>query len=64
MSTQGPGDSSGGSGRSRGIVPHGTLGMMLFVVAEAMLFAGLISAFAVVQSGAMIWPPQISFSFT
>jgi cytochrome c oxidase subunit 3 len=56
-SGSGPGGTTGGHGRSPAIVPHGTLGMVLFVVAEAMLFAGLISAFAVVQSGAMIWPP-------
>jgi cytochrome c oxidase subunit 3 len=57
MSTSGPGGSEGGATRSPGIIPHGTLGMVLFVVAEAMLFAGLISAFAVVQSGALVWPP-------
>ncbi len=39
------------------ILPSAVLGMLIFVIAEAMMFAGLISAFAIVKSGAMIWPP-------
>lgn len=39
------------------LIPHGLFGMVLFVLAEGMLFAGLISAFEITHSGAMIWPP-------
>jgi len=46
----------GGQGRTS-LVPHGMLGMLLFVMSEAMLFAGLISAFRVARSSAMVWPP-------
>lgn len=38
-------------------IPHGMLGMILFVMTEAMFFAGLISAFSIVKGSAMIWPP-------
>ena len=40
-----------------GVIPHGVMGMLLFVMAEAMLFAGLISAFQIVKAGAVVWPP-------
>jgi cytochrome c oxidase subunit 3 len=33
------------------------LGMVLFCVVEAMMFAGLISAFMIVKSNAIEWPP-------
>ncbi len=39
------------------VVPDGVLGMLLFVFAEATLFAGLISAFAIAKAGAPVWPP-------
>jgi cytochrome c oxidase subunit 3 len=39
------------------IVPHGVMGMLIFVVTEAMMFAGLMSAFMIVKGGASIWPP-------
>ena len=39
------------------IVPHGVMGMLIFVVTEAMLFAGLMSAFVIVKGAAPIWPP-------
>jgi heme/copper-type cytochrome/quinol oxidase subunit 3 len=39
------------------IVPHGVMGMLIFVVTEAMLFAGLISAFMIVKGAAPVWPP-------
>jgi len=39
------------------IVPHGVMGMLIFVVTEAMLFAGLISAFLIVKGAASVWPP-------
>jgi cytochrome c oxidase subunit III len=39
------------------IVPNGVMGMLLFVASEAMLFAGLISAFHIISSSALVWPP-------
>lgn len=42
----------------RPIVPSVVLGMLVFIVTEVMFFAGLISAFVIVESRAMIpWPP-------
>jgi len=43
----------------RKILPDGVLGMLLFIFTEAMLFAGFISAFVIVKSGAagQMWPP-------
>lgn len=43
--------------RREPLVPSGVMGMLIFVFMEAMMFAGLISAFAIIRSGAMIWPP-------
>ena len=39
------------------VVPHGVLGMLLFVLTEIMLFAGMISAFTIAKASAPIWPP-------
>lgn len=40
------------------LLPSAVLGMLIFVVTEAMLFAGLISAFLVVRAGSLgAWPP-------
>ncbi len=39
------------------ILPSPVLGMVIFVIAEMMMFAGLISAFAIVKAGALGWPP-------
>ena len=39
------------------MVPHGLFGMLVFVVAEIMFFAGLISAFVVIKAGSVVWPP-------
>ncbi|MEE9385432.1 MAG: cytochrome c oxidase subunit 3 [Nannocystaceae bacterium] len=40
------------------LVSSGTLGMMIFVVTEVMLFAGMISAFMIVRTTAVgAWPP-------
>jgi len=40
------------------VVSNAVLGMLMFVTAEAMLFAGLISAFVVVRSDSVgAWPP-------
>lgn len=43
----------------RRLVSSGVLGMMLFIFTEAMLFAGMISAHAIVKSRAagQMWPP-------
>ncbi|OFW39212.1 MAG: hypothetical protein A3F70_13440 [Acidobacteria bacterium RIFCSPLOWO2_12_FULL_67_14] len=38
--------------RRREVVPNSVLGMLLFVGAEVMFFAGLISAFTITQAGA------------
>lgn len=41
------------------LLPDGVLGMLLFIFTEAMLFAGMISAFVIVKSQAagQMWPP-------
>ena len=39
------------------VLPSAVLGMLIFVFAEVMLFAGLISAFTIVRAGAVVWPP-------
>lgn len=39
------------------LLPNAVLGMLIFVIAEAMLFAGLISAFMITRASALIWPP-------
>ncbi len=41
----------------RPVLPSAVFGMLIFVVAEMMLFAGLMSAFSIVKSGALGWPP-------
>ena len=33
------------------------MGTLIFVISEAMLFAGLIAAFTIVRASALIWPP-------
>ena len=49
---------AGARGRRQPIVANGVLGMVIFVIAETMLFAGLISAFMIVKSSAVAgWPP-------
>jgi cytochrome c oxidase subunit 3 len=39
------------------LLPSGVLGMLIFVIAETMLFAGMVSAFMIVRASAPIWPP-------
>lgn len=39
------------------LLPNGVMGMLIFVCTEIMLFAGFISAFSIMRSSAMIWPP-------
>jgi cytochrome c oxidase subunit 3 len=44
--------------RPEPLLPNAVLGMWLFVMAEIMLFAGLISAFTIVKAGSPgSWPP-------
>lgn len=43
--------------RARPILPSPILGMLIFVIAEMMMFAGLMSAFSIVKAGALGWPP-------
>ena len=50
-----PTDPTGGERKQ--IVSNGVLGMLLFVACEIMLFAGMISAFWIVKSSALEWPP-------
>jgi cytochrome c oxidase subunit 3 len=38
-------------------IPHGILGMMIFIISESMFFAGMISGFIILKSSAMVWPP-------
>jgi len=33
------------------------MGMLIFVFTELMLFGGFISAFTIIKSGALVWPP-------
>jgi heme/copper-type cytochrome/quinol oxidase subunit 3 len=39
------------------LVPNGVMGMLIFVFTELMLFAGFISAFTIIKSGSVVWPP-------
>ncbi len=39
------------------LLPNGVLGMLIFILTEIMLFAGLISAFVIWKAGAPTWPP-------
>ncbi len=43
--------------RREPLIPSSVLGMLIFVFTETMLFAGLISAFAIIRSSALVWPP-------
>jgi cytochrome c oxidase subunit 3 len=43
--------------RRKPVVPDAVLGMLILVVAEAMMFAGLLSAFTIARAGAAVWPP-------
>ena len=38
-------------------ISSGVLGMLIFMVTEAMFFAGLISAYMVIRAGIEEWPP-------
>ncbi len=39
------------------VISNGVLGMLLFVLTEIMLFAGMISVFNIVRASAAVWPP-------
>lgn len=43
--------------RRRQVLANGTLGMLAFVIAETMMFLGLISAFTLARASAPMWPP-------
>jgi|SaaInlStandDraft_1057018.scaffolds.fasta_scaffold09730_7 cytochrome c oxidase subunit III len=45
------------SGQNRPSIPNGVLGMIIFIVTETMFFLGFISAFSIVKSTAVSWPP-------
>ena len=42
---------------SRRRVPHGVIGMLIFVITETMFFAAFISAYLIISAGALAWPP-------
>ena len=44
-------------GRNTPFIPNGVLAMIFFVAMEIMFFAALISAYTIVKSGALFWPP-------
>jgi cytochrome c oxidase subunit 3 len=48
-----------GPGRpaNRAIIPNGLFGMLVFILTEAMFFAGFISAFTIAKATAPMWPP-------
>ncbi len=47
-----------GSETRRPLVPSSVLGMIIFVLTEMMFFGALISAFLIIKSGNIMWPPQ------
>jgi cytochrome c oxidase subunit 3 len=46
-----------GSTHSPVRIPNAVLGVLIFLGAEAMLFAGLMSAYLVLRAGSVAWPP-------
>lgn len=42
---------------NRALVPSSVAGMLIFVMAEAMFFAALFSAYSIVSAGVTDWPP-------
>ncbi len=46
-----------GASRVTPFLPNGVLAMIFFVAMEVMFFAALISAYTIVKSGALFWPP-------
>jgi len=43
--------------RREQLLPNSVLGMLIFLLTEVMLFAGLVSAFMIVRANAVEWPP-------
>jgi heme/copper-type cytochrome/quinol oxidase subunit 3 len=39
------------------ILANSEMGMLIFVFTEIMFFAGFVSAFTIIRSSAMVWPP-------
>ena len=54
---RGPHGSPLALGPVRVLLPNPVLGVLIFLAAEVMLFAGLISAFLVLRANAEVWPP-------
>ena len=51
-------ETSAGAPHRTQLVANAALGMLIFVIVEAMLFAGLISAFMIVETSSLgAWPP-------
>lgn len=48
--------------RREPLVPSVILGMLIFVISEAMLFAALLSAFMVIKAGSPAWTPPLGVS--
>lgn len=48
--------------RREPLVPSIILGMLIFVISEAMLFAALLSAFMVIKAGSPNWTPPLGVS--
>ena len=48
---------SGKPGHTKTPISSGVIGMLIFMVTEAMFFAGLISAYMVIRAGIEEWPP-------
>ena len=44
-------------GQTKTPISSGVIGMLIFMVTEAMFFAGLISAYMVIRAGIEEWPP-------
>lgn len=42
---------------SRPLIDNARLGMLIFLGAETMFFAGLVAAFMILRLGAQVWPP-------
>ena len=48
---------SGQPGLTKTPISSGVIGILIFMVTEAMFFAGLISAYMVIRAGIEEWPP-------
>jgi heme/copper-type cytochrome/quinol oxidase subunit 3 len=43
--------------RREPLVPSGVMAMLIFAFTEIMVFAGLVSAFTIIRSASLVWPP-------